>query len=612
MVRHAGILMTAITAVLAAGCADRLVPEMHGPDGNTIEMTVSLEKEDLCGGDGTRVTLGGDGALKWEGDESVGIIFAQSSTSGKTFKKMCELKTVEGKPGIFSGTIDLGNYSANDIIGIVYPFSSRFWGKWHNTTKKKRIVIQVACEDQIQQESGVLEGDLCPLFAEVKPSDFKVNGRQYSLEGKKLQWGCSLFEFTIYGKHSKGETGERIESVELFASTTICCAGTAEWIVGSNSFMFNGNTDTPYLVTRLENPASFGRSAALGATLYSASLPRGENDKSIHFNRIFIVTDKAVYEKEVNRDLVMKAGVLHPVMIDLSTCERTSRTVSDRSGRDSLMMISYSPLRHRPVKIYYYVPSGFNAASSPLLFAMHGSGRTALSCLKVWEGTAADRNVLVMAPEFTKELYNNARYQFGGVSSSSSEYIPQPDSLWTYNIIEEAFDVFRTAKGSGMEKYDISGHSAGGQFTHRFLLNMPDARVNRAVGSNAGSYTVPDPKGISDGTATYGFPYSIKDMNVGKEQLRKFFARDFTVHLGTADLATTVEEDENLPVSAGAEAEGACRYERGHFFYDRARRVADSLGMPFNWKLVEVKGVGHSSSKMVQAAGTGAAAILYP
>lgn len=101
-------------------------------------------------------------------------------------------------------------------------------------------------------------------------------------------------------------------------------------------------------------------------------------------------------------------------------------------------------------------------------------------------------------------------------------------------------------------------------------------------------------------------------MNMSNEQLRKYFARDFTVHLGTADLATTVEEDENLPVSPGAKAQGACRFERGHFFYDRAKRVADSLGMPFNWKLVEVEGVAHSSSKMTTTAKTGAAALLYP
>ena len=611
MVKPLHIISVVIAAFLAYSCADGLSPEQR-QDGNVIEMTVSVEKEELQGSDGTRITLGRDGALKWEGDETIGVIFVKSAASGTNFKNTCPLRTVEGKPGVFSGRIDLGSYSVNDIVGIVYPYDGHSWGKWHNDSKKKRIVMEVACEDQIQSENGVLNSSNCPLFAEVKASDFKVDGNSYRLEGKKLKWGCSLFEFDIYGKHSKGVDGERVEYVELFATTTICCAGTAEWAIGGSSFTFNGSTNLPYLVTRLASPALLGRTEATGVRLFSAALPRGDNCKTVHFNRIFIVTDKAVYEKEVNRDIQMNSGELRPVKIDISTCERTSRTVGTQSGRDSMMFISYSPLSRRPVKIYYYVPSGFNASTTPFLFTMHGSGRAALTSLKNWETTAKNKNVLVMAPEFTEELYKVVKYQFGGISSSTSEYNPQPDSTWTYNIIEAAFDVFRTAKGSRRTSYDICGHSAGSQFTHRFLLNMPDARVDRAVCSNAGSYTVPDPKGISDGKTTYGFPYSIKGMNLSTEQLKKYFAREMTVHLGTADLATTVEEDENLPVSAGAEAQGACRFERGHFFFERSKRVADSLGLPFNWKLVEVPGVAHSSSKMTQTAGVGAAALLYP
>ena len=36
------------------------------------------------------------------------------------------------------------------------------------------------------------------------------------------------------------------------------------------------------------------------------------------------------------------------------------------------------------------------------------------------------------------------------------------------------------------------GHSAGGQFVHRFVQFKPNSRVNYAISANAGWYTVPD------------------------------------------------------------------------------------------------------------------------
>jgi len=604
-IRTIAVVCSAMATFLS--CSEKIEPESAD---NIINITVNLDKDDLIASDGTKVTFDNGNQLKWEGNESVGIIFAKASAAGTEFRNTCELKSVTGKPGVFAGDVNFGEFTTNDIIGIVCPYNEHSWGKT-SSSGNRRIVMEVGAEDQIQEGGGRLNGKYCPLFAEIKLSDFKISGNKYTLEGKKLRWGCGLFRFDVYGKHAKGESGEKLVSVELFATTTICCAGTAELNIGSG-FSFIGNTSLPYLVSKLSTPETLNTDESASISLYAASLPRGVNGNSVKFTRIFIVTDKAVYQKSINKSVQISTGDVLPVKLDIATFERTSRSVSSKTGRDSLMFISSGSLRNRPVKVYYYNPSGFSANNSHFLFAMHGSGRTGLAHLKIWEATAASKKVFVMAPEFTKELYSVNKYQFGGISSSSSEYDPQPYESWTYCIIEELFDLFKKAKGSGRTGYDMWGHSAGCQFTHRFLLNMPDARVERAVGSNAGSYTVPDPTGISDGVTTYGFPYSIKDMNIGKEQLKKYFSRDYTVHLGTADIATTVEQDGNLPVGPGAEAQGACRLERGHFFYNRAKRVADSLGLPFNWKLVEVPGVGHSGTKMAQTSGTGAASLLFP
>jgi hypothetical protein len=53
--------------------------------------------------------------------------------------------------------------------------------------------------------------------------------------------------------------------------------------------------------------------------------------------------------------------------------------------------------------------------------------------------------------------------------------------------------------------------------------------------------------------------------------------------------------------------QGTNRYDRGRFFFASTHEDASSLGLPFNWRLVEVPGVGHDADGMVEA---GANAIL--
>jgi len=69
--------------------------------------------------------------------------------------------------------------------------------------------------------------------------------------------------------------------------------------------------------------------------------------------------------------------------------------------------------------------------------------------------------------------------------------------------------------------------------------------------------------------------------------------------------------DASLSMTPGAVAQGASRYERAHFFYNFAKEAAEKAGLPFNWRIVEVPEVGHSSRRMVQMPVVGAADLLY-
>lgn len=280
-------------------------------------------------------------------------------------------------------------------------------------------------------------------------------------------------------------------------------------------------------------------------------------------------------------------------------------------GLDSLVFTDWAPLGRRQLKVYYYIPTGGSPSRMPVLFAMHGADRNGLYQVQNWMEVADDRKIIVVSPLLPKEDFSVLEYQYGGISMSDSRYLPVPRDRWTYNLIESLFDYVKKYTGNTSATYDLWGHSAGGQFSHRMSLFQRGARIGRVVCSNSGFYTMPDPDGISDGRTSYGFPYSILDTEVDDEDLKRYFAMDLTVHLGTADTATTKEEDSSLPVMAGAMVQGACRYERGVRFYETASRIAAEKGFEFNWKLVEVPGVSHNSRLMIQSGTTGAAALLY-
>lgn len=626
--KRTGNLAAAFAAALLAlaGCAKQ-VPASTADEvgGNRVNLTVYADFEPVQE-DGSRISSTGPGTIAWDGDEAVGVIFAKKASSTTNFRYVVPLGTMPGHPGVFSGSINLGSYSLSDIVGIVYPYSAdNCWGKYHGTAGK-RIVMQIGTTDCIQMEDGSIPWRDVPFFAEVSSSDFVKQGDGYVIGGKTFRCGGSLLEINVYGKHSSGLNNETLRYVKLNATTGVCCIGTAEWNIGSDSFAFNGNTDKAYLTADFPNPPTIKVDKEAGAKAYIVALPRGDNGSTVKFTKVTVITRRAYYEKTISRSISLESGTVHPINLDISTFTRTAVPYSKLSYDDvklergnssgktrSFVYQYYDPLAHRPIDVYYYIPTTGDVTEMPVLFAMHGASRTGESQVSYWKSYAESKGFIVIAPLFTKELYPNIDYQYGGVSYSNKAYMPRKAEEMTYNIIEALFDMFKDKLGNKSVTYDLWGHSAGSQFTHRMLLNMPDCRVGRAVTSNAGSYTFAVQAGIKDeGGTVYGFPYSVSDMGMSDAQLAKFFARDLTVHLGTADTATTQAEDPDLPVTDGAMAQGTCRYERGRNFFAACKAEAQRLGVPFNWKQVDVPGVAHEARKMVQTSGTGAAALLFP
>jgi len=309
-------VISALTVI--AGCSKSYMD--NNSKENVIRMTVSLDKPALAGD--TRISVS-ESTLTWDGDESVGVIFATTSENKTTYTQ--ELKSVNGCPGVFSGDINLGSYSADDIIGIVYPYNADSWGRYKDPNL--RIVMQTSSNDQTQSASGVFNCANAKLFAEVTKSDFAVSGNNYTLGGKTLQWANSFLQFNIYGKHADGEADEQLQSVKIESSANIAFVGTSEWSIGGTAFTFNSSGEySQHIRTRLATPAAIGGDLASAASVFTAVLPRAKSTQLVNFVKITVYTDKAIYDKTINQSPTLAIGSVLPINLDLASF--TKRTTS--------------------------------------------------------------------------------------------------------------------------------------------------------------------------------------------------------------------------------------------------------------------------------------------
>jgi len=281
-----------------------------------------------------------------------------------------------------------------------------------------------------------------------------------------------------------------------------------------------------------------------------------------------------------------------------------------KPGSNSIQYTFYTPLANKPVTLYYHIPVDCDMRTMPILFAMHGADRMAEYQIDTWRDIANERQIMVFAPHFSSTHYPaNRAYQYGGVSNSDYSWLEVQQEQWTISLIENMFDFIKQQTGNSNPTYDLWGHSAGGQFTHRLMFHLPKARIRMAIASNSGSYMVPSLEGY--GAGNYSYPHSLRGTQYKSADIAAYFARNMVVHIGTRDLCTDRDCDSSLPVSLEAVAQGPSRYERGKFFYNYAKNAAAAAGVPFNWQLIEVVGVSHSSRNMARTAITGAADLLY-
>lgn len=286
--------------------------------------------------------------------------------------------------------------------------------------------------------------------------------------------------------------------------------------------------------------------------------------------------------------------MLLPVMY-FTGCFTSKSTPFLKHGSGQFIFQSDTLNRGRPIRVFTYLPTGYTD-SSPVLFVMHGNGRTAQRYRDAWVKIAERNNALLLVPEFSRQDFPlDQDYNMGHMFKMDSHdniLAPNPENMWSYSLIDPIFDFTVKKMRNKSKQYLIYGHSAGSQFVHRFLFFKPNAKVKKAVCANAGWYTMPDFNTL--------FPYGLKMTRCNAEDLKRVFQKPVTILLGDQDIDPNHPQLRRTPQ---AMKQGIHRFQRGHTFYNACKRMADSLGVKFRWDLQIVHGVAHSNRRMAPAAG---------
>lgn len=297
------------------------------------------------------------------------------------------------------------------------------------------------------------------------------------------------------------------------------------------------------------------------------------------------------------------------LLIFVSACDKdesVKQTTAVKSS-DSLLLYGtgdfifteYAPLNNKPIKVFFHIPANSNN-STPLLFVLHGTERDAAFSRSALITSANQLNFIVIAPEFTEQYFPGGdAYNLGNIFVDGDNPTAQTlnnESIWSLSAIEPIFDYFKNKTGSKVSTFDMFGHSAGGQFVHRYLLFKPNAKLNKLVMAAAGWYTMLD--------NTIDFPYGTKKSPAELYNYSNIFSKKVFVIIGGND---TNPNSDALRHNDIVDKQGLNRLERAQYFYTQSRNLASKTNAVFNWSYSVLPKVDHDFA----ATSVAGAALLY-
>ena len=249
-----------------------------------------------------------------------------------------------------------------------------------------------------------------------------------------------------------------------------------------------------------------------------------------------------------------------------------TRTIAAGDGEHSV------PLGDTTLEVFTWRP---RATPKQLLVVFHGMHADADNYRDRARPLAEDLGAVVVAPKFGPPRFTQPLYQRGGIAPEGRFVAP---GRRTVDLIAPLVAWAQRACGLPGLRYDLIGHSAGGQFLSRVAAFAPVAGV-RYVIANPSTWVLP--------TTEAAVPYGLAGSPDDEQGLRRYLALPITVLLGAEDTGT-----DNLSSEPEAVAQGVNRLDRGRNAFAKAETAAKELGGAFRWKLAEVPGVGHDSARM--------------
>jgi poly(3-hydroxybutyrate) depolymerase len=245
--------------------------------------------------------------------------------------------------------------------------------------------------------------------------------------------------------------------------------------------------------------------------------------------------------------------------------------------------IAFSGWSGPELPVFVYKPESAGA-NSRIVFVMHGVLRDGDRYRDEWRDLAEKHDLIIVVPTFgRKDFPTTESYNLGNITSEGGSRNPRPQ--WSFSAIEPLFDDIVCRVAGNQRGYALYGHSAGGQFVHRYVAFADAPRLEAAVAANSGWYTMPNDE---------AFPYGWGGDAAGLVVPEKAFQRPLTILLGTDDID---RNDPNLRKNEQADRQGLTRFARGHGFLDAARERAGT-SMPLAWRMAYAPGIGHDNGGM--------------
>lgn len=235
--------------------------------------------------------------------------------------------------------------------------------------------------------------------------------------------------------------------------------------------------------------------------------------------------------------------------------------------------------------VFYYIPDAYDRTSMPVVVGFHGNDRDCSYWIETWKEYADKKGFMFFIPWFTHDSFPTRRYQEVGVKDESGYILPA--RYRTSALVDSLLCHILRYSGTTDKKVTIYGHSAGGQFVHRFMLLDDSPFVKKAIIGNPGWFTFPD---IEE-----NYSYGIKDLQcAGNIPVRNMLGKNIILQLAEGD---TIRES-FLRKTPEADRQGRNRLERGNRYFETIKSVADENHWDFNWRRVYVPNVGHDAVAM--------------